>query len=69
MRKIESLSFKSNLLKRQNYLYDRLVDIVNATGKGYTVWQEIIDHHVKVKADTLVEVWKVRILNNFIILS
>ena len=38
---------------------DRLVDIVNATGKGYIVWQEIIDHHVKVNPDTLVEVWKV----------
>ncbi len=49
--------------------FDRLVDIVNATGKGYAVWQEIIDHHVKVKADTLVEVWKVRVLNNFIVLS
>ncbi|CAF3891536.1 unnamed protein product, partial [Rotaria sp. Silwood1] len=35
-----------------------LVDIVNATGKGYAVWQEIIDHHVKIKSNTLVEVWK-----------
>lgn len=37
----------------------RLVDIVNATGKGYAVWQEIIDHHVKIKSNTVVEVWKV----------
>ena len=47
------------------FFSDRLVDIVNDTGKGYTVWQEIIDRHVKVKDDTVVEVWKVRILNSF----
>ena len=41
-------------------LFRSLVNIVGATGKGYAVWQEIIDNNVVVKPDTVVEVWKVR---------
>jgi hypothetical protein len=47
--------------------FNRLVDIVNSTGKGYNVWQDIIDHHVKVKIDTVVEVWKVSDYSNHFI--
>lgn len=38
----------------------RLIDIVNATGKKYAVWQDIIDNNVTLQADTIVQVWKVK---------
>lgn len=42
-------------------LVSSLIDIVGGTGKGYVVWQGIVDNNVKVKNDTIVEVWKVNL--------
>ncbi len=38
----------------------RLLDIINevSPATGYMIWQEVVDNNVKVKQDTIVEVWK-----------
>ena len=35
-----------------------LLELVENIGKSYVVWQEILDNGLKIKKDTVVDVWK-----------
>ncbi|KAF4073153.1 hypothetical protein AMELA_G00255620 [Ameiurus melas] len=54
---MEQQGFGQDYSKLESYYIQRLLDIVKATNKGYMVWQEVFDNGVKLKADTVVEVW------------
>uniref|UniRef100_A0A671NBB0 Beta-hexosaminidase n=1 Tax=Sinocyclocheilus anshuiensis TaxID=1608454 RepID=A0A671NBB0_9TELE len=49
--------FGTDYSKLESFYIQRLLDIVAATKKDYMVWQEVFDNGVKLKDDTVVEVW------------
>ncbi|KAG9281957.1 beta-hexosaminidase subunit beta isoform X1 [Astyanax mexicanus] len=55
---MDQQGFGQDYKKLESYYIQRLLDIVNATNKGYMVWQEVFDNGVKLKADTQLHVWK-----------
>ena len=48
----------TNYALLEQYYEQRLIDIVETTGKHYVVWQEIFDNGLKIDKNTIVDVWK-----------
>ncbi|KAG8507433.1 Beta-hexosaminidase subunit alpha [Galemys pyrenaicus] len=50
--------FGEDFKQLESYYIQKLLDIVSAYGKGYVVWQEVFDNKVKIRPDTIVQVWR-----------
>ncbi|MBZ3883423.1 Beta-hexosaminidase subunit alpha [Sciurus carolinensis] len=50
--------FGDDFKQLESFYIQTLLDIVSAYGKGYVVWQEVFDNKVKVRPDTIIQVWQ-----------
>ncbi|KAI5163830.1 beta-hexosaminidase subunit alpha isoform X1 [Manis pentadactyla] len=57
--------FGGDFKQLESFYIQTLLDIVSAYGKGYVVWQEVFDNKVKVRPDTIIQVWRQKIPVNY----
>lgn len=50
--------FGTDYKQLESFYIQILLDIVSAYGKGYVVWQEVFDNKVKIRSNTIVQVWR-----------
>uniref|UniRef100_A0A3P8XAC0 Beta-hexosaminidase n=1 Tax=Esox lucius TaxID=8010 RepID=A0A3P8XAC0_ESOLU len=55
---MEQQGFGTDYSKLESLYIQRILDIVSSTNKHYLIWQEVFDNGVKMKADTVIHVWK-----------
>ncbi|KAJ7988323.1 hypothetical protein DPEC_G00322380 [Dallia pectoralis] len=54
---MEQQGFGTDYKKLESFYIQRILDIVSTTNKHYMIWQEVLDNGVKLKPDTVVNVW------------
>ncbi|XP_054419415.1 beta-hexosaminidase subunit alpha isoform X2 [Pteronotus mesoamericanus] len=50
--------FGNDFKQLESFYIQTLLDIVSDYGKGYVVWQEVFDNKVKVRPNTIIQVWR-----------
>lgn len=62
---MKQMGFGSDFKQLESFYIQTLLDIVSAYGKGCVVWQEVFDNKVKVRPDTIIQVWRQKIPVNY----
>ncbi|XP_009248266.1 beta-hexosaminidase subunit alpha isoform X3 [Pongo abelii] len=57
--------FGEDFKQLESFYIQTLLDIVSSYGKGYVVWQEVFDNKVKIRPDTIIQVWREDIPVNY----
>ncbi|KAI2810900.1 hypothetical protein BLOT_002068 [Blomia tropicalis] len=54
---MEQHQYGNDYTRLESYYVQKLVNIVKQLNRSYVVWQEVFDHNVTLKSDTVVHVW------------